>query len=216
MHDIRCSIARRRLTTFCFLASIAASAHAQVDGRSGSEVYADPHGIHPAARAPVDVEHVNYAYAQVLNVSPVYQDVRVSQPVEQCDDYERVERVRPQGAGGTVLGALIGGALGNQIGSGSGRRAATVAGAVVGGAIGHEAGTERRVSTETRCHVVEEYTYQPQVVGYDVEYRYRGEVFVSRLDHDPGDRLRIRVAVAPAAGTTNTSAPPLLGSGTAQ
>lgn len=39
--------------------------------------------------------------------------------------------------GGTVLGALIGGAIGNQVGSGNGRKAATVAGAVVGGVAGN-------------------------------------------------------------------------------
>lgn len=154
-----------------------------------------------AAHAPTPVaetEHVSYAYAQVLDVSPVLQDVRVPQTVERCDEYERVGRTPPRSTGGTVLGAIIGGALGNQVGSGSGRAAATLAGAVVGGAIGREAGSEAEVGSETRCHAVEEYTLEPQVVGYDVEYRYRGEVFVSRLDYNPGDRLRIRVAVTPA------------------
>jgi uncharacterized protein YcfJ len=35
-------------------------------------------------------------------------------------------------------------------------------------------------------------------MGYDVEYRYRGEVYVSRLNYDPGERLRVRVSVTPA------------------
>lgn len=151
----------------------------------------------PPTPSVSDVEHVNFAYAQVLNVAPIYQDVRVPRPVETCDDYERVERIRPQNAGGTVLGAIIGGVVGNQVGSGSGRRAATVAGAIAGGAIAREAGTETRVATESRCHLGEEYVLEQQVVAYDVEYRYRGEVFMSRLDHNPGDRLRIRVAVSP-------------------
>jgi outer membrane lipoprotein SlyB len=37
-----------------------------------------------------------------------------------------------------VLGAIIGGALGNQVGKGDGRKAATVAGAVAGGVIGNK------------------------------------------------------------------------------
>ena len=48
---------------------------------------------------------------------------------------------REQAAGiglGTVAGAVVGGVLGNQVGSGSGRKAATVAGAVGGGVIGHQ------------------------------------------------------------------------------
>lgn len=156
----------------------------------------------PPAPPVSDVEHVNFAYAQVLNVAPIYEDVRVPRPVESCDEYERVERVRPQSAGGTVLGAIIGGVVGNQVGSGSGRRIATVAGAVAGGAIGREAGTDTRVSTESRCHLGEEYVVEQHVVAYDVEYRYRGEVFMSRLDHNPGDRLRIRVAVSPVESPT--------------
>lgn len=48
---------------------------------------------------------------------------------------------REQAAGlglGTVAGAVVGGVLGNQVGSGSGRKAATVAGAVGGGIVGHQ------------------------------------------------------------------------------
>jgi surface antigen len=41
-------------------------------------------------------------------------------------------------AAGTVGGAIIGGIIGNQFGSGAGRAAATVGGAVLGGLIGHE------------------------------------------------------------------------------
>jgi outer membrane lipoprotein SlyB len=44
---------------------------------------------------------------------------------------------RATGAG-AVTGAIIGGALGNQVGSGDGKTAATVAGAVVGGIAGNE------------------------------------------------------------------------------
>lgn len=42
--------------------------------------------------------------------------------------------------GGTVLGAVAGGFLGRQVGSGSGQDAATVAGAALGGAAGSHAG----------------------------------------------------------------------------
>lgn len=154
-----------------------------------------------AVPASGPAEHVNFAYAQVLDVSPVYADVRVPRPVEQCNEYERVERVPPASAGGTLIGAIIGGVIGNQVGSGSGRRVATVAGAAIGGAVGNQAGSHTRVSEETRCHTIDSYVIEQQVVGYDVEYRYRGEVFMSRLDHDPGDRLRIRVAVSPVSGS---------------
>lgn len=64
-----------------------------------------------------------------------------------CGTIQRIERVygeRETTGGGAVLGAIIGGALGNQVGKGDGRKAATVAGAVIGGAIGNEAEKDQR------------------------------------------------------------------------
>ena len=70
-----------------------------------------------------------------------------------CEDCGRVVRVESVGrrgdnrlGGGTVLGAIVGGALGNQVGSGDGRKAATVAGALAGGAVGHNIEKKRRNS----------------------------------------------------------------------
>jgi len=61
-----------------------------------------------------------------------------------CNDCGVVQRVesytgerRTTGVG-AVAGALIGGALGNQVGKGDGKTAATVAGAVVGGIAGNQ------------------------------------------------------------------------------
>ncbi|HET9482418.1 MAG TPA: glycine zipper 2TM domain-containing protein [Xanthomonadales bacterium] len=149
-------------------------------------------------------ENVNFAYADVLRVDPVYEYVQSNEPREECYD-ERVV-TREQGrdsAGGAVLGAIVGAAIGNQVGSGDGRRAATAAGAVIGGTVGANAarnngGTRAYESTQRRCRLVDDYREDQQVVGYDVEYRYRGDVYVSRLGYDPGDRLRVRVSVTPA------------------
>ncbi|WP_411833939.1 glycine zipper 2TM domain-containing protein [Pseudoxanthomonas mexicana] len=56
-----------------------------------------------------------------------------------CRDVEVERSARdPNRVAGTAVGAVVGGLLGNQIGSGSGRKAATVGGAVAGGAIGRK------------------------------------------------------------------------------
>jgi uncharacterized protein YcfJ len=166
-----------------------APVYAPVDDEVGEEVYAD------------DGEAVSFAYADVLRSDPVYAKVEDSNPEEVCEDVE-VRRTRHNGSGaGAVIGAIVGAALGNQVGKGDGRKAATVAGAVIGGTIGHEAGedSDRSYSdVETQCHVEENIQTRRELIGYDVEYRYRGEVYYTRLDTDPGDRLRIRVAVSPA------------------
>jgi uncharacterized protein YcfJ len=155
---------------------------------------------------PNDLEgHVNFAYADVLHVNPVYETIRYREPRRECYDEPVLYRERgEQTHGGAVLGAIVGGALGSQVGSGSGRRAATVAGAVAGGAIGH--GTDRRDAApdrvyegmESRCRMVEVEREERRIAGYDVEYQYKDEVYLSHLPYDPGSQLRVRVAVTPA------------------
>lgn len=69
-----------------------------------------------------------------------------------CDNCGRIVRIQSIGqrsnhvGGGTVLGAIVGGALGNQVGKGDGRKAATIAGALAGGAIGHNVEKDNRRS----------------------------------------------------------------------
>jgi uncharacterized protein YcfJ len=93
-------------------------------------------------------------YARVLDVQPVYQEIRLREPRQQCwteqqrhiVGYERTTRSgnrRPHrnSAGNAIVGGLIGGVIGNQIGRGHSNRSrtgATVAGAIIGSAIGNE------------------------------------------------------------------------------
>lgn len=147
-------------------------------------------------------DNVKVGWADVLRVDPVYENVQVSRPREECYDAEVEHRdSRGNNTAGTVIGAIVGGALGNTIGKGDGRKAATIAGAVAGGAIGNNA--SRRddryySSVETRCRTVDDRVSERRIVGYDVQYRYRGDVFMSHLDYDPGERMRVRVSISPA------------------
>jgi uncharacterized protein YcfJ len=149
-----------------------------------------------------DPGNVKVAWADVLRVDPIYDRVRTSNPREECADIP-VERHADNGnrAAGTVLGAIVGGVLGSTVGKGDGRRAATVAGAVVGGAVGNNVarGDDRYYTdTERHCRVVDDVSEERRVVAYDVQYRYRGDIYMSRLNYDPGDRLRVRVSIEPA------------------
>ena len=142
-------------------------------------------------------DNVHYAWADVLRVDPVYDVVQVDRPRERCYDRQVVQNTGGSTAG-TLLGAVIGGALGHQVGHGRGNTAATIGGAVIGGAIGNNATSGQQVENQTRCEQVGQVSEQRRIAGYDVEYRYRGDVYVSRLNYDPGERLRIRISVSPA------------------
>ncbi len=150
-----------------------------------------------------DSDNVRVGWADVLRVDPVYDEVQVSRPREECHEAEVDHRYDSRGnnAAGTVIGAIVGGALGNTVGKGDGRKAATVAGALVGGAIGNNAARRDDryyASSETRCRVIDERVSERRIIGYDVQYRYRGDVYMSHLDYDPGERMRVRVSVSPA------------------
>lgn len=151
---------------------------------------------------PARTNNDKVVWADVLSVDPQYDEVVVTRPREECYD-EQIDRRDSRGnnAAGTVIGAIVGGALGNTVGKGDGRKAATVAGAVVGGAIGNNAARrdDRYYSnSETRCRVIDDRVSERRIVGYDVQYRYRGDVYMSQLDYDPGSRMRVRVSVTPA------------------
>jgi uncharacterized protein YcfJ len=156
-----------------------------------------PPGPGPGGPAQGAPDNAHTAWADVLRVDPVYGVVRSAQP--QCYDQQVVQQTPSNKGIGTVLGAVVGGVLGSTIGHGRGNTAATVGGAVVGGAVGNSvaSGGSTTVSNQTVCQQGQTVD-QRQIIGYDVEYRYHGDVYMSRLSYDPGERLRVRVSVSPA------------------
>ena len=153
-----------------------------------------------------------YDYAKVVDVQPLTRRVRVSSPQRECWDETRYDdrdygppRAR-NSAGPTLLGAVIGAAIGNQIGSGHGRHVATAGGAVIGAAIGHNTAMRHggytspppREYTVQRCATNYHDEYQERVDGYRVTYVYHGRRQVTEMPNRPGDRIRVRVDVSPA------------------
>lgn len=165
-------------------------------------------------------------YARVINVEPVVETYKVNKPVEQCWDervpvrHERHTRNhRNKSKTPEILGAILGGVIGNQVGKrggGKARDVATVAGAVLGGSIGRDTKHHNsrrhndryddryddryeRASYETvkRCEVRDSYITKEHVVGYDVEYKYRGNVFHTQMAERPGNKIKVNVTVNP-------------------
>lgn len=144
-------------------------------------------------------DHGDFDYATVLSSAPIYHTVR--KPVTDKECWDEVV-TRNSSAGGSpaavFTGSIVGGLLGHQFGRGDGRRAATVVGAVMGGAIGNELGRQEAYAyetTEQRCRIERHYVEEQVVRGYQVTYRYAGQIYTERMDHDPGNRVRVRVTV---------------------
>jgi uncharacterized protein YcfJ len=151
-------------------------------------------------------------YARVIDVDPITQPVRVSQPVQQCWTETRyapgrVVARRREDPGAILMGGLLGAVLGHQVAGRGDHGAGTVAGAVIGGAVGRELGAgqdrygtdfeEPRAYDVERCATRAADRYVEQVVAYHVTYVYAGRRFQTQLPYDPGPRIRVDVRARP-------------------
>ena len=152
--------------------------------------------------------NVSYDYATVVDANPIIKIVKISTPREECWEEEVVYRDRYEsgnGALGPVLGGVIGGAIGNAIGhKKKNKQVGAVVGAVLGATLGKavsnsNANRHDNVSrgTEERCKVHHDYREEERIIGYQVRYRYNEETYSTRMNTDPGDTIKIRLAVTP-------------------
>ena len=146
--------------------------------------------------------------ARVVSSVPVYQQVAV--PRQVCST-QQVAVEQPKSGAGALMGAIAGGAVGNQICGGTGRAVATMAGVIGGAMLGNNiegpAGT--RMQDQTTCST--QTVYENRIQGYHVTYEYAGRQYQVQMPQDPGPTLRVQVTpVAPggAVQTWQTPAPP--------
>lgn len=150
-------------------------------------------------------------YAQVISATPEYE--RVNHPTQQCSTeyirgaYRNDQSNSDPSYTGTIVGGVAGALLGSRLGKGNGNRAATAAGAIAGAVIGNQIQSQNRAArcgarpTERyepvqRCEAVDH--WENRLTGYRVVYQYGGRTHSAVLPYDPGQRLAVRVAVAPA------------------
>jgi len=159
-------------------------------------------GHHAEQPAPHGAQQARYDYARVTNVEPIYRTVRINTPRQECWDEQRVA-YNPgyQSGTPTIIGGLIGGAIGNQFGKGHGKDVATIAGALLGGSLARDSQNNNRAGghtdtrVETACRTVNEAHEEQRIDGYRVSYKYRGQFYTTRMNRDPGKRVRVQVQV---------------------
>lgn len=116
-------------------------------------------------------EEIYYDYATVLAVRPLTESVAVRIPNETCD----AESVRVPPPAGDV------------------RRVAPSLS--LGMAIRTDAeGLEQR---RQACRVEHSVEHRERITGYLVDYRYGGRQYTRRVDHHPGERIRVQVKLRP-------------------
>lgn len=160
-------------------------------------------------------------YAKVIRVQPLTETIQIPEERQVCSERPVQRRVdESRSAGPAILGAIVGGVIGNQLsrghrarhghGHGHGprnrnndRRAfATITGAAIGSTIASGAQYSKyppRYYTEHKqvCSTETTWRSEERVVAWDVSWKYRGQVYNSRMDQPPGDRIAVRVSVNP-------------------
>ena len=121
-------------------------------------------------------ENVRLDYAQVLNVSPVYETLRASRTEMRCEEVAapKPAPVADEGRWSKMVDA-------------------------VKGVFTRDPEPEpKSIGTpKANCRMVPVQREFQRPIAYDVDYVYKGTKYRSRLAEDPGNRLRIRVSVMP-------------------
>ncbi|MFT4677239.1 MAG: hypothetical protein ACJAX5_000005 [Patiriisocius sp.] len=161
-------------------------------------------GLTLASTTALASGNVSYEYGKVVEATPIVKNIRISTPREECWDETASHSTRDNNGVSTVLGAVIGGALGNAVGHNkSNQKVGAVVGAVLGGTIGNAVANERSgrryTSTEEVCRVINDYREEERVVGYHVRYEFNDVIYTTRTDEEPGQTIKLRLSVSPVS-----------------
>ena len=136
-------------------------------------------------------------FATVLNCTPVIGNVQERLP-KRVFNQEQVASQESTSYTPSILGGIIGAAVGNEFGKGRGNDLATIAGGVLGASVGRDvqnSKSQNHTTTVERCHDEIEYVYEERVTGWRVTYEFNSETFITRTDRDPGETIRLTIQI---------------------
>lgn len=136
------------------------------------------------------IAHAAEDWARVVSTAPVIQAVTVPQQV--CGP-QQVTTPGPKTGAGAVIGAIVGGALGNQIGQGGGRAVATGVGVVGGAVLGNQLEGAGQAQTQTVQTCTTQNVVENRVTGYAVTFEYAGKQYTTQTSADPGAWIRVQI-----------------------
>jgi uncharacterized protein YcfJ len=139
--------------------------------------------------------------ATVTSVEKVYKQYRVDEPYQDCYIKETIQQNGDGSATNEIMGAILGGAIGNQFGEGDGNDAMTLAGIFLGASIANDAekaaknGTQTVVSQEV-CENKVRQKIEKRLSHYKVTVDYDGrEVSFSTKKRPYDDVIKVEVTI---------------------
>jgi uncharacterized protein YcfJ len=143
---------------------------------------------------------------RVLSSTPVVQQVAV--PRQVCSN-QQVAVQQPKSGAGAAMGAIAGGAVGNQIGGGGGRAAATILGVVGGLMLGDRIEGPGQASVQNVQQCSTQTFYENRTMSYNVVYEFNGKQYSVNMPQDPGPSVRLQVTPV-STGSLESVPPPVI------
>jgi uncharacterized protein YcfJ len=144
-------------------------------------------------------------YATVTSVEKVYKQYRVEEPYQECYIKETLQNQGDGSATNEIVGAILGGALGNKLAedsSDTGKDVMTLAGIFLGASLAHDdevakSGSQVVVSQEV-CETKVKKSFEQRLSHYLVYIVYEGHELSYTTKARPfDDVVKVRVTVNP-------------------
>jgi len=144
-------------------------------------------------------------YATVTSVEKVYKQYRVEEPYQECYIKETLQNQGDGSATNEIIGAILGGAIGNKIAedsSDTGKDVMTLAGIVLGASIANDAekanSTDQVVVSQEVCETKVKTSFEKRLSHYLVHIDYEGRDLTYTSKKRPyDDVIKVKVTVEP-------------------
>ena len=142
-------------------------------------------------------------YATVTAVEKVYKQYRIEEPYQECYIIETLQDQGDGSATNEIIGAILGGAIGNKIGensSDSGKDVLTLAGIVLGASMANDAekanSTGQVVVSQEVCETKVKTSFVKKLSHYLVHINYEGrDLALSTKKRPYDDVIKVKVTV---------------------
>ena len=138
--------------------------------------------------------------ATVTSVEKVYKQYMVEEPYQDCYIKETLQQSGDGSATNEIMGAIIGGAIGNQFGEGDGKEAMTLAGIFLGASIANDAekanSTGQVVVSQEVCENKVRQKIEKRLSHYKINVEYEGRDLSFTSKKRPyDDVIKVKVTV---------------------
>ena len=138
--------------------------------------------------------------ATVNSVEKVYKQYMVEEPYQDCYIKETLQQSGDGSATNEIMGAILGGAIGNQFGEGDGKEAMTLAGIFLGASIANDAekanSTGQVIVSQEVCENKVRQKIEKRLSHYKINVEYEGRDLALTSKKRPyDDVIKVKVSV---------------------